>query len=400
MYKVKMDGKYLYHPWDENHLISSGKITLEMGKNGTFDCDIPPDNPLYNEMIPRKSIVEVFRFKVDKNLNIAEEQCIYRGVYINDTDGMDMQKEAETDGDMVFLNETNQRPHDRITTPQDEFSLILSNHNGQTDDFKHFYPGIIEIEGASARRYQPGYTDSKTALEELVSVYGGYIRSRYDGVKAYIDWISDYHSASSQGIRYGKNIIDITKYLKSEDVATRIIPLGKSSNGVYTTIKSVNDGRDYIQDDEAISKLGLIEKVVEFSDIASPTLLKQAGEEYLKSINTSSLTIEIQAADLADVDINVEHLNVGDWVPCVAEAYGINTEMQISKISLDILKPSQSTVILGKEMQAFTQNQRKDADATEKKIQEAEKTANLAMEAAQSASTRAITNEEIDEICI
>ena len=46
MYKVKMDGEYLYHPWDTNRSISSGQLTLELGKNGTFDCDIPMENPL------------------------------------------------------------------------------------------------------------------------------------------------------------------------------------------------------------------------------------------------------------------------------------------------------------------------------------------------------------------
>ena len=251
MYKVKMDGEYLYHPWDANRTISSGQLTLELGKNGTFDCDIPMENPLYNAMLQRKSIVEVIRFRMEQN-RVIEENCIYRGVYINDTDGLNMQREAETDGDLVFLNESYQRPRSRTTTPQEEFSMIISSHNAQIEEFKRFIVGTVQISGAAVDRNITGYQSTKEAIEELQEAYGGYIRTRSENGQVYIDWLSDYSHQSDQDIRYGKNVIDITKYLKAEDLATRVIPLGKSVDDVPTTIKSVNNGLDYLQDEEAV----------------------------------------------------------------------------------------------------------------------------------------------------
>ena len=41
MYKVKLDGRYLYHPWDAGLSITAGKLTQELNKNGIFDFSIP-----------------------------------------------------------------------------------------------------------------------------------------------------------------------------------------------------------------------------------------------------------------------------------------------------------------------------------------------------------------------
>lgn len=389
MYKVKLDGKYLYHPWDKSRLISSGQLSLEIGKNGTFDCAIPMENPLYQSMVLRKTIVEVVRFRIDPESLNTEDETVYRGVYFNDTDGLKLEREAETDGDMVFFGDTVQRPHDRTTSPQEEFRLVISEHNNNTDQFKRFEVGGVDISGSAIRRNQPGYIDTKSALESLQKTYGGYFRSRTESGTTYIDWISAYDHHANQSVRYGQNIIDITKYLKAEDVVTRIVPIGKTFDDVPTTIKSVNNGVDYLRDEETEKQFGIIEKTVEFSDVESPSALKQSGEEWLKSNKGAALTVEVSAVDLADFDINIEYLNIGDWIHCEAKAYGIDALMQIVKISLDILKPSNSTITLGSTMQTYTQRQLANTSSIEPVLMRA---VNSSSNASQTA------NEAIKEI--
>lgn len=385
MYKVKLDGKYLYHPWDKNRLISSGNLSLEIGKNGTFDCTIPMENPLYQSMALRKSIVEVIRFRIDPESLNTEEETVYRGVYFNDADGLQLEREAETDGDMVFFGDTVQRPHDRTTSPQEEFRLVISEHNNNTDQFKRFEIGRVDISGSAIRRNQLGYIDTKSALESLQEAYGGNFRSRTESGITYIDWISTYDHQANQSVRYGQNIIDITKYLKAEEVVTRIVPIGKTFDDVPTTIKSVNNGVDYLRDEETEKQFGIIEKTVEFSDIESPSALKQSGEEWLKSNKGAALTIEVSAVDLADFDINIEYLNIGDWIHCEAKAYGIDALMQIAKISLDILKPSNSTITLGSTMQTYTQRQIANTSKIDPVLMRAINSSSSALQAANNA---------------
>ena len=50
MYKVKLDNKYIYHPWDKDLQISDPKLEKELNKNGSFSFSIYPDNPLYNHL--------------------------------------------------------------------------------------------------------------------------------------------------------------------------------------------------------------------------------------------------------------------------------------------------------------------------------------------------------------
>ena len=80
MYKVKLDGKYLYHPWDGKLTLADGTLTQELNKNGVFDFSIPLAHPLAGGILRRKSVVEVIRF----HKNRAEE-TVYRGCCMNDT---------------------------------------------------------------------------------------------------------------------------------------------------------------------------------------------------------------------------------------------------------------------------------------------------------------------------
>ena len=87
-------------------------------------------------------------------------------------------------------------------------------------------------------------------MDELVTESGGYIRTRTVGGVHYIDYLAEYEQAGGQDIRQGQNIIDVTKNVKTDDLATRLIPLGSStSNNEWpVTIAGVNDGKDYLED--------------------------------------------------------------------------------------------------------------------------------------------------------
>lgn len=384
MYKVRLDGAYLYHPWDKERTLSSGVLTQELNKNGSFDCTIPIENPLFQRILRRKSMIEVVRF------TNSSEEVIYRGCCMNDTDGNDFVKELQTDGDLVFLNDTSLRPYNRTTTPQEEFKQIIQTHNSLADPSKNFVVGKVTITGEAERRHSESYKATKTAIDELQETYGGYIRTRAVHTVNYIDWLAAYDERADQEIRYGENIIDISKYIKVEDIATRVIPLGKSG----TTIKSINDGRDYVEDETAIQQFGLIEKIVEFSDIESPLKLKEAGVDYLNTSKGAALTVELMAVDLANIGIEVQALRLGDQVHCTAKAYGIDSEMQITKLSIDILKPSSSKVTLGSTIQTFTQNQMQNVSGIIPKVSRA---VSIAGDAYQSAAKAGEGVEQIKE---
>ena len=62
--------------------------------------------------------------------------------------------------------------------------------------------------------------------DKLIDILGGHFETgeNQDSTR-WIDYLQDYTRVSTQFIQFGVNLLDIEKVIKTEDVATRIIPL-------------------------------------------------------------------------------------------------------------------------------------------------------------------------------
>ena len=124
------------------------------------------------------------------------------------------------------------------------------------------------------------YTDTlNTILDKLVASNGGYLRIRKQKGIRYLDYLESYDRTSLQTIRFGENILDLTEYISAAEIATVLIPLGKSldeeQGGGRLTIASVNNGKDYIEDKEAITLYGRITRTEVFEDVTVPANLEK-----------------------------------------------------------------------------------------------------------------------------
>ena len=50
IYEVLLDGKTLYYPGDLQCAVTNAKLEQALNDSGTFECDVPASNPLYNAM--------------------------------------------------------------------------------------------------------------------------------------------------------------------------------------------------------------------------------------------------------------------------------------------------------------------------------------------------------------
>ena len=361
MYKVILDGAYLYHPWMQDRCITEGALTQEVNKNGSCDVSVVLDHPLAGSILRRKSLLEVIRFGMT-----GSEETIYRGVVMNTVEDSSLEMEIQTEGDLVFFQDSIIRPFHKTgadvpgrTTPGDYFKWLVKKHNEQVDGFKQFAVGQVTVTGDAEDRERNGHSTTRDILDELVTASGGYIRTRTEGGMHYIDYLVEYESAGNQDIRQGQNVIDITKSVKTDDLATRLIPLGSStSNNEWpVTIANVNGGKDYLEDAAAVKEYGIITKTVEFSEIQDPQKLKKEGEKAFRKINGASVVIDLSAVDLADAGYDVQMLRIGEKVSCVAPTYNIQQQLQITKKVTDLLKPANSKVTLGGTSLTYTQRQ-------------------------------------------
>ena len=378
MYRVYCDGFLLYHTKLENLKIFDPSVELEVNKTGSFEFTIYPDHPYYSLIHKLKSIVMVWQ---DKHL-------LFRGRVLDDEIGWHNQKHIICEGDAAFLLDSILRPFSFTGTVAEFLAYIITLHNSQVDESKRFSLGTVTVEGAVTYDATEYLTTKETAEKTLVELFGGYLLTRHENGVTYIDYLAEINLLSPQSIRFGKNLLDLKRIRKGDEIATVIIPLGAQTKddegkdtGKRLTIETVNGGVDFLQDDDAVSEFGAIVKSVIFDDVADPAELKAKGQAYLADSVNQWETIELTAADLATVDKNVTSFHLGTQVRVTSDPHGLDQLFLVSKLSIKLLDPAANKITLGKTIPAFSQTVSGVSDNQNIILQTVEKTAKNASEA-------------------
>ena len=225
---------------------------------GTLIFKLYPNNQGYNLIAEFKTYIKVKDLR-DSTIRVS-------GRIIKIEEKMDIggqiYKDVTCESALGFLNDTKERCSSYYGANGSSFlTQILNTHNNKVnDEHKKIYLGNCDINKDIAHT-----CDFKTALAEILQTvedYGGYIRIREVNNKRYLDWVNQLETNVIE-VDLGINMKEIVRSNNIIDIGTRIIPLGANN----LTIESVNGGKDYIDDPEAISKYGIIEKTVEYSDI-------------------------------------------------------------------------------------------------------------------------------------
>ena len=358
MYRVDVDGHAIHDPRDSNFILPYAKVDLELNKTGEFEFDITEKNPGYQYVNPMRSVISVY----------DDGELIFRGRSTTKESDFYNTGTLKCEGELSYLIDTILRPRSSAFNNQTNrhiFQEVLIEHNSQVTEEKQFLPGMIDVDSETISQVSFNYEKPLDFINtNLIEKYGGYLRIRYADGKRYLDWVKQYGKTSKQPIRFGYNLLDLKKTLTSTDVCTVVVPVGGSEKKVTVKNAVVNGntyGKDYIQNDEAVSYFGKIIKVQEFSDIQEPTKLYTEGKKWLEENMKSCLTVELTALDLHMVDLNIDDFKLGDLVPVISIPHEIvfNDELPvIEKYSYDLTDPSKNTITVGKTLKVFTE--RKD----------------------------------------
>ena len=134
-----------------------------------------------------------------------------------------------------------------------------------------------------------------------------------------------------------------------------------------TTINSVNNNKDYLQDidaetTQARNLFGNILAVHEWPDVDDPTELKTLGEQYLKDNVSLAVKLELNAVDLHELNVAYEKFKIGDRVKVLSAPHGLtdsseNNVFTVTKITLDLQNPDNNVYSLGSEFKSLTETQ-------------------------------------------
>lgn len=344
MYQVRLDDEILHDLREEDRRLVSAKLYFESNKVDRFGFEILPTHPCFNDMKKLKSIISVFAIK-----NTNEYEKLFEGRIPELDKDFNNIGEAEAEGVLSYFRDSIQRPfefHD--ITPEDFLKEIVNRHNEGVDETKRFEVGDVTVTGNLYRMNEKYVTTLEILNDRLIDRLGGYFRVRYVGEKKIIDYLKDFDGVNAQTIEFGENLLDLTQVTTAADVYSVVIPIGaQDEDGNALTIKSVNDGKDYLENHEAIALYGRREAVVEFSDVTLASNLKTKGEEYLQSTIEESLTIEMKAVDLSLINHNIQAFRMYDWVKVISKPHSIIKSFLLKKMEINLIDPTDSYIQLG-----------------------------------------------------
>lgn len=354
MYKLYCDNTLIYDGKREELKLFDAKVNLELNKVGSFNFTIYPNHKHYNKLKKLKSMIYLYK----------NNQLIFRGRILNDEEGFYNEKEIECESDLAFLLDSVQRPYTYQGNVIDLFTQFINNHNLQVDEEHQFKIGNVTVTDPNdyINRSDTQYLNTWESInKKLIEPLGGYLVVRHEEDGVYIDYLAELKQLSTQSINFGQNMIDFKRNNKADDIATAIIPLGAKTTdeeGIESrlTIASVNDGLDYIYDQEAVAAYGWIFTTMTWDDVTLPENLFTKGKEYLKN-NLIQITssIELTAIDMSYANEKISSFNIGHQVKVKTKRHNLDAYFLISKQSLDLMNPENDKMTLGTTYKTLTE---------------------------------------------
>lgn len=349
MYKVYLDNNLLYYPKDKEYCIVEPTVSLALNDAGTFEFGLPVLNPLYEQISNRKSMVHI-----EKDGNE-----IFYGEVRESVKDINNTKQVYCVGELAFLFDSiqPQKKYQNYTVRQFLESLI-NEHNSQVEERKRFEIGIVTVTDSNDSIYR--FTNRETTLDairdKLCDKLNGYLKIRKENGQRYLDFLTldDYGKKCRQAIEFGENLLEYAENISASDIATAVIPLGAKLDKspiegleAYTTIESVNDGKDFLYIPEAVEQFGWVRVVQKFDDVTKPSILKAKGLEWLKSVQYENVILNVKAVDLSIVDGESDQIDLGDKVHALATPFGMDTWFPVQKLTIPLQNPAEQTLELG-----------------------------------------------------
>lgn len=334
--------------------ISGGKIVKAVNAVDSFTFTIYPDNAGYDKLKPLTTSVTVTDDNTGKN--------VFIGRVLKCPDSMDEQglicKTVTCEGRLGWLYDSVQPYIEyKMVGVRTVLASFISKHNAQVGDDKHISVGQVTVTAENNYTYSVNWVSTMDAIsEQLVGKFGGEIQLRDQDGKVYIDYLEHIGHGTDTKIELAVNLKTISREVDETSVITRLYPLGAklTDSEKRLTIGTVNSGKDYIEDSALVAKYGVISGTQTWDDVTQASILKTKATAFLKSANKAKKQYKITAVDLSTIDMNFEQFELGCWYRVVNPLMGIDEDLRIIGITINLDNPEQSELTFGDKFETMT----------------------------------------------
>lgn len=359
MYQIKSGSRTLYHPFSDEVVLES-KTADELNTQGSMDMVIDdPDGTKVNLLDP----VEVY----------DENGMTWRGRVLSIDSGMtDSRRDIHCEGALAFLCDTivqpftfRGRPNDYTNQSQQLvkglFHCLIDNHNNQlpSGDPRRFEIGEITVSDPNnyiARSSETPLNTWECIQTRLIDTLGGYVWLSGDELNV-INYTANFDDTAGQTVKFAENLVDLVQTGSADGVITALIPYGAkvSENpepqGDGFTIWGANRVHlsNAVEYPAGVQKWGYIFGSNTWDDITLTANLETAATKFLQDNFLAHLeTIEITAADLAEIDATIDKFRVGEYVRVICAPLQIDETMLIVRKETNLIDVSQTRISIGR----------------------------------------------------
>lgn len=332
---------------DGTDRISGGKIAKAINAVDSFSFTIYPNNAGYDFLKPLTTAVKVYDENTGKD--------IFIGRVLKCPDSMDERglicRKVTCEGRLGWIYDSVQPyAEHKMVGISTVLSSFLSKHNSQVGADKRIELGQVTVTASNNYTYTANWDKTMDVIaDKLVGKFGGEIQLRDKDGKVYLDYLESIGHGTDTTIELAVNLKTISREVDETAVITRLYPLGAKAEDSEKrlTIGTVNGGKDYIEDSSLVAKYGVISGTQIWDDVTLASNLLSKGKAYLKSVNRAKVQYQITALDLSRINKSFEQFELGCWYRVKNSLMGIDEDLRIVGISIDLDNPQASQLTFG-----------------------------------------------------
>ncbi|MCW6662779.1 phage tail protein [Aerococcaceae bacterium NML190073] len=351
IFRIYVDGSLFYHPNLSKLAITHAQVSEDAESIDSFTLSAPYNHPYLDTIRPMASVIVCKK----------DEDVVFEGRALDEGSDFYNTHTWTCEYCLAYLKDTIQPPFSYKGPLRGLLEYFLRIHNEAVEEQKRFVLGNVTVRDDND---YISYSNSEysvtmdTIKNKLLDTHGGYLQIRYTESGKVLDYLEDFNLRTLQTVEFGKNLLDVKITRDHTERATALIPLGakkkttdeegnETESDERVDITSVNGGKNYICDENAVKEIGWIWTSEIWENVTLPGNLLRKAKTRLADLIKGVTSIELTIVDESDTGADIGDIRARMYVECISKPHGINGTYLVVSRTRDYLNPSGNTITIG-----------------------------------------------------
>ena len=351
VFRIFVDGQLFYHPHLSQLSITEAKVQEDAENIDSLTLSAPFNHPYLSSIQPMASTIVCKK----------DDLTVFEGRVLDDGTDFYNTHTWTCESCLAYLKDTMQPPFSYQGPLRGLLEQFLSVHNAAVEEKKRFSLGTVTVtDNNNYISYSNSdYSVTMDAIQDkLIKTHGGYLQVRYTEDGKVLDYLEDFPDRSLQTVEFGKNLTDVRITRDHTERVTVLIPLGakltetdedgnETETDTRLDITAVNDGRNYVYDEEAVKEIGWIWTTEVWEDVTLAGNLLRKAKARIAELAKGVTSMELTIVDESDTGADIGDIRARMYVRCISKPHGIDGTYLCLSRTRDYLDPSGNTITIG-----------------------------------------------------